>query len=164
LGGAVGPAMRALIIKLWLRWKNRTFFRTGVCALQLDPVLLPVLRELAELYERPFDEVAGELLGFAIMQRKKAEENLRRWRALSPREREVAALVVMGYSNPEIAEKLFISRETVKTHVYTILRKCGLRRRQDLQSFLREWDFSAWDPKQDVGRPQTEADKPDSEG
>lgn len=46
--------------------------------------------------------------------------------ALSPREREVAALLAEGMPNKAIAEKLFISVATVKDHVHHILRKTGL--------------------------------------
>jgi DNA-binding NarL/FixJ family response regulator len=48
---------------------------------------------------------------------------------LSPREGEVLALVAEGLSNAEIAERLFISRVTVKTHINQILRKTGCRDR-----------------------------------
>ena len=46
--------------------------------------------------------------------------------ALSPREREVAALVAEGLSNKEIGRRLFISLATVKDHVHNILAKTGL--------------------------------------
>jgi DNA-binding NarL/FixJ family response regulator len=45
---------------------------------------------------------------------------------LTPREREVAALVARGMRNAEIAAALFISTATVKDHVHRILRKTGL--------------------------------------
>jgi DNA-binding NarL/FixJ family response regulator len=48
---------------------------------------------------------------------------------LSAREGEVLALVAEGLSNAEIAERLFISRTTVKTHINQILRKTGCRDR-----------------------------------
>jgi DNA-binding NarL/FixJ family response regulator len=48
---------------------------------------------------------------------------------LSAREGEVLALIAEGLSNAEIAERLFISRTTVKTHINQILRKTGCRDR-----------------------------------
>lgn len=48
---------------------------------------------------------------------------------LSQREREVLLLLVEGCANREIAERLFISEATVKTHVMAVLRKLGLRDR-----------------------------------
>ena len=53
----------------------------------------------------------------------------RRLATLSQREREVLLLLVSGHSNREIAERLFISEATVKTHVLAVLRKLGLRDR-----------------------------------
>jgi non-specific serine/threonine protein kinase len=53
---------------------------------------------------------------------------------ISPREHEVLALVAAGRSNPEIADVLFISVHTVKTHVTSLLTKLDADNRAHLAS------------------------------
>jgi NarL family two-component system response regulator LiaR len=48
---------------------------------------------------------------------------------LTAREHEILALMVSGLSNPEIADKLVVSRSTVKFHVSSILSKLGVSSR-----------------------------------
>ncbi|MFE5038216.1 response regulator [Streptomyces sp. NPDC056683] len=52
--------------------------------------------------------------------------------ALTPREREVTTLVAMGLSNSEIAERLFVTPLTVKTHANRAMTKLGARDRAQL--------------------------------
>lgn len=55
--------------------------------------------------------------------------------ALTRREREVLQLIVEEYSNPEIAEKLFISIRTVDTHRRNLLEKTGAKNTAGLVKF-----------------------------
>lgn len=51
---------------------------------------------------------------------------------LTPRELDVARLVAMGATNQEIAQKLFISQSTVKTHINSIFNRLNLKNRAQL--------------------------------
>jgi DNA-binding NarL/FixJ family response regulator len=57
---------------------------------------------------------------------------------LTDREREVVALVAGGLSNDEIAERLYLSGATVKTHVSRAISKLGARDRAQLVVFAYE--------------------------
>lgn len=49
--------------------------------------------------------------------------------AITPRELEILGLIAAGLSNREIADKLFVSENTVKTHSSRLFDKLGARRR-----------------------------------
>jgi DNA-binding CsgD family transcriptional regulator len=57
---------------------------------------------------------------------------------LSTREIQIALLINSGLANKEIANQLFISEKTVKTHVSNILAKMGLKDRMQLMVFCRQ--------------------------
>ena len=63
-----------------------------------------------------------------------ATEGLAPGNDLTPREREVLALMVEGLTNPEIAERLVVSRSTAKAHVSNILSKLGASNRAEAVS------------------------------
>jgi len=54
------------------------------------------------------------------------------WDALTPAELRVVTLVGQGLNNPEIAERLYVSRETIKAHVAAAFRKLGVANRAEL--------------------------------
>ena len=64
--------------------------------------------------------------------RRRPARQLTGWASLTEREHAVAGLVAAGCSNPEIARRLFISRETVQTHLKHIFQKLGVDSRTAL--------------------------------
>ena len=75
---------------------------------------------------------------------------------LTARELEVAELVARGHTNPEIAERLFLSRKTVERHVSNVLGKVGVRNRAELTAVLaaRDETQGAPPPVENEGAPR----------
>jgi len=68
---------------------------------------------------------------------------------LSPRERQIVALVVRGRSTKEIASGLFISEWTVQDHLKSVFAKSGVSTRQELVAALF---FGFWAPHHEQRR------------
>jgi ATP/maltotriose-dependent transcriptional regulator MalT len=60
------------------------------------------------------------------------------WNALTSAERDIAALTVEGLTNPQIAERLFISKRTVQTHLSHVFAKLGISSRVALATIAAE--------------------------
>ena len=73
--------------------------------------------------------VTRRLISEFALQHRPAVPDTRALDALTPRETQVMRLVAEGLSNPEIAARLVVTEETVKTHVSRMLTKLGLRDR-----------------------------------
>jgi DNA-binding NarL/FixJ family response regulator len=56
--------------------------------------------------------------------------------ALSAREKQILALVVMGYMNGQIAEQLFLAESTVKSHLSSAFGKLGVRSRNEAVNLI----------------------------
>ena len=88
----------------------------------------------------PLVSGAREASGYAVTLEPARSKDLipllmRAW-LLTPREREVASLVVDGLSSEDIARVLFISWHTARDHIKAIFAKTGVSRRQDLVAAL----------------------------
>lgn len=101
-----------------------------------------------ELFRAVRLAVTGEALLAPTVTRRLIEDAVARVRrprrepaelaSLTPRERETVGQVATGRSNAEIAEVLFISEETVKTHVRRVLQKLRLRDRAQVVVYAFE--------------------------
>jgi DNA-binding CsgD family transcriptional regulator len=56
------------------------------------------------------------------------------WDSLTPTERRVVALVAEGLANPQIGQRMFISRSTVKVHLSHVFAKLDIANRSELAS------------------------------
>jgi DNA-binding NarL/FixJ family response regulator len=61
-----------------------------------------------------------------------ADKNLPELKFLSKREKEVFTLLAMGYDNEKIAEKLFVSVQTIKNYISMIYSKLGVKNRFEI--------------------------------
>ena len=111
---------------------------------QFDEPLLEALRQLAVRQQRSENEVAADLLGAALAQRDVDEECILTWESLSPREQQVVALACLGKTNRQIAARLYLSPETIKTHMRHAQRKFGVPNKAELRTRLAGWDFRDW--------------------
>ncbi len=68
---------------------------------------------------------------------KQLDENLLSEFMISPREKEIFLLIIDGYGNKKIADKLFISISTVKKHIYSIFKKTNVSSRYELLRILK---------------------------
>jgi DNA-binding CsgD family transcriptional regulator len=118
---------------------------SGTRYYELDETLQIMLEDLAQQEQRPPEEVASRLLAEGLNRHQAEDERWQHWHTLSAREQEVAALACLGYTNKEIAVRLGISAETVKTHLRNALTKFNLRTRSELGLLLSDWDFSEWE-------------------
>jgi RNA polymerase sigma factor (sigma-70 family) len=116
---------------------------------ELEGQLALLLRRAARVRNRSPQALAQELLSSALERealRRHAEAVLA---SLTPREREITWLAARGRTNQEIAEKLVISPETVKSHVRSVLSKFGLHSKSDLRMLLLDLGLRWW--RQEAG-------------
>lgn len=89
---------------------------------QLEPALAPSVRAV----------LAGQLVVPLKLSRQIAP------RPLSHREKQILGLVVLGFTNREIAQKLFLAESTVKTHLSSAFRKIDARSRSEAVARIQD--------------------------
>ncbi|MDQ4009442.1 MAG: AAA family ATPase [Actinomycetota bacterium] len=108
---------------------------------ELAPTQADGLGECLQVLERlgaqPQVDRARRLLR-RLGQRPPAPPRQRRAGSLSPREEQVARLVAAGLSNPEIAQRLYLSPRTVTTHLQNMYGRLELRSRAALTRYVLE--------------------------
>lgn len=63
------------------------------------------------------------------------------YQQLTDRERDLVSLIKQGYSNKEIAEKLFLAEQTVKNYITVIYSKIGVENRKHARKLLTDLDI-----------------------
>jgi len=98
--------------------------------------LLLAIRTISQGSEYFSESISNTILKSYIKKAKDKEpENLNPENSLSKREFEILKLFAEGYSNPQIAEQLFISTRTVESHKNHIMQKLNLKSTVDLVKF-----------------------------
>lgn len=124
----------------WLKPANRT----RLLLLALDPLQAAYLAQIAAQAQVSRQQAAQDLLKNALVDRQLAEAHLARWRELTPRQQQVAALTCLNFTNRQIAARLGISPQTVKAHLRNLLHRFALHGKAELRQALEDWDFSEW--------------------
>ncbi len=112
-------------------------------AFSYDGQFATALTEIARRQNRGQSEVLESILRAGVDEILRDEKYMAAWDSLSPREKEVTALLCMGYSSYQIADILSISYDTVRTHSKHIYVKFDLGRKE-LRQALKDWRFAEW--------------------
>ena len=136
------PTMKTIIVGIRYNEENvmamiqggaRGFFRTGLGEEQLIKCIRVVAQgEIwleAALTTRVSDDVIKESMKKRDFLQSLTDLSSAKLDTLTPREMEILELISHSMTNEEIANKLFISSKTVKTHLRNIFVKAGIRNR-----------------------------------
>jgi len=111
---------------------------------ELTEGLHATISTLAKHEGRPEDDLLPDLLAAGLTQYHSNSTAWKQWLSLTARERDIAALACLGYTNAQMAERLGVSPNTIKTHMRNVLGKFAAPNRNKLRQKLSGWDFSAW--------------------
>jgi predicted ATPase/DNA-binding CsgD family transcriptional regulator len=102
-------------------------------------------QELVAAYERGRRMELGEAVTYASRARGPRRRPDSGWDSLTPTELDVVDLAVAGLNNPQIAERLYMSRGTVKAHLGHVYAKLGIGNRTELARIAGERPTAAAD-------------------
>ena len=111
-------------------------WRKKQLSFSVDISLETQLRQAAGNADKSMDEFIEELVKAGLARRNVEQKIARALHSLTPREREVCIWVAQGYTNEQISTQLFISQETVKSHIRAIRQKLKLRSKSELRVYL----------------------------
>ncbi|HEY3310075.1 MAG TPA: LuxR C-terminal-related transcriptional regulator [Anaerolineales bacterium] len=113
----------------------------------LDDELELALESLAERERLSPDDLASGLLSEGLARRRLDAGLWQCWQSLSRREQQVAALTCLDYTNPQIAARLGLAVETVRSHTRNVQIKFNVNSKTALRLLLADWDFSDWEAR-----------------
>ncbi|MEM3485058.1 MAG: LuxR C-terminal-related transcriptional regulator [Candidatus Methanomethyliaceae archaeon] len=135
------------MLRLWshLRaWWARRRAGSAPRTFALDAHLLTTLQSLARQTGRPEDALANDLLATGLHALAQRDHLWQCWQSLTPREQQATALACLGFTNRQIAARMGITPDTVKSHLRAATTKFGVHTKAELRLLLADWDFSAW--------------------
>ncbi|HEX7171258.1 MAG TPA: LuxR C-terminal-related transcriptional regulator [Candidatus Limnocylindria bacterium] len=125
---------------------GEAFLTAGASAAEIDGALREAHEIATNLGALPLEKLVratGRRAGLAYRRsgRKAADPHttVERYGSLTPRERDVLALVAVGHTNREIAEELFITEGTAGVHVSNILSKLAVRSRTEAAAVAHQY-------------------------
>jgi len=116
--------------------------------LALEENLRTALVQRADQQQRPEQEVQAEEVAAGLEHLQTSDWLKQCWVSLSPREQEVAALTCLRFTNRQMAGRMHVSMETIKTQMSKVLDKFDLHSKMELRQALTNWDFRDWGPHQ----------------
>ncbi len=111
----------------------------------MDASSFEALRLIAREEGAHPDEIAARLVKAAVEDRSFQDSVQALWETLSPREKQVTALVCRGLTSRQIASRLQISASTAKTHAENALHKFRAPNREALRQMLASFDLSQYE-------------------
>lgn len=139
-----GAALGGILLFLkWLEWRflildHSMEFYIGAIALSFTALGIWLARKLFKPEKETL--VVEKLVPVTPPRKGEApDEVILQRHGLSKREWEVLSLLSEGFSNQEIADKLFVSLNTVKTHVSNLYLKLDVKRRTQAVEIGKKW-------------------------